>query len=893
MSVRGRVSDAFTGVRVFLQRLADMAMRRSRDARLDEDVEAHLQLLADEYVSHGMTQEEARRAARREFGNVEALKDVYRDQRGLPFLDAMAQDIRFALRLLHRERGFAVTAILVLATGIGVNNLLFTILNAHTLRGLPLPDADRVVSVTTVDSRGGARGLSVAEFEDVRDGARCFAGLVGLASAPVVISGDGRTAERVEAAFLSGDPFAIAAGQPIVGRAFAAAESRAGGPAAVLIGATLWRSRYGADSGVLGHSILVNGAPATIVGVIDEQSGLPTTAGLWMPLIHLPEVAALTRSDRVLDVLGRLRDEISITEADAEIQAIALRLGRDHPDTNAGVRARVLPINEQYLARWNEPVWFMFMTVGFLVVLISCANVANLLLARAVIRSREIAIRSSLGATRRRIVRQLLIEGTVLAAAGGALGLAFATLGVRLMEAAIPEGTLPYWLEYSADRRVLAALVGVSAGAVLLFALIPAIQTSRTDVYRVLKDGGRAGPGGRAARRWTTAFVAAEFALAIVLIAQVVVAARSSRPSLPSDDVIDTPKVLTASLALTSARYRTPAQRVELHRRLRERLAGVAGVTSASMASVLPLSAANDMEVLVAGRPFTDPAQRPSVKSLALGPAYFQTLGLAVSRGREFVESDQDGAQSPTIVNDAFVRRFFADVDPIGQLVTVGLKTKPDATPRTLMVVGVAPAVRQGRNPDGDPIVYVPYASDPVPNGSLLIRGSDDAAALTPQVKEAVAALDSDLPLYRVLTMEDVMWNARWNGRLSHRLILTLTLIAAGLCTVGLYAVAMQAVRQRTAEIGVRMALGAKPRHIATMIVRRALVQLAFGFVAGVVCVRLWAGQAPPGGSEPRATDVQTLLIVAAILLALAAIACVVPARRATRLDPVAAVRHE
>ncbi|MBI3262126.1 MAG: ABC transporter permease, partial [Acidobacteria bacterium] len=594
-----------TALKVFLSRALDLVRRRQRNERFSEEVQAHLELLTDEYVSRGMSISDARVAARRMFGGVDQVAAAYRDQRGLPVVDALMLDLRFALRLLARDRGFAVMALLVLGLGIGVNNMLFTILNAHTLRGLPIPRPDRVAYVSTFDHRNTDRGVSYPDFEDLRATAHTLSGMAAFANAPVTVGDEGRAPDRFDGSYLTANALDVIGVQPVLGRTFVPDDDRPAAPLVALLGSGAWRARYGGTGGIVGRSILINGAPATVIGVVPDRSGFPSTADVWLPLSNMPGLGTGKRDARSLRVVGRVRDGMSITDARAEIESIVSRLAREYPETNKDIRARVVPINERYLGRLTDPAWLAFMTVGVLVVVISCANVANLMLDRAVHRAREIAIRASLGASRGRVVRQLLLEASVLAALGGLLGLGLATAGVRLFRTAIPENVLPYWFDYSVDGRVLAALVAVSVATVFVFGLVPAVSASKTDVNQVLKDGGT-GSAGRHARRWTTVFLTAEFALTVVMLANLALGLRIARPTLPSDVAIDTADVLTASITLPPEKYRTPGQRAEFYRRLDERVRAIPTVSAVSVASALPLMGAAERRLDVAGRANAD-----------------------------------------------------------------------------------------------------------------------------------------------------------------------------------------------------------------------------------------------------------------------------------------------
>jgi putative ABC transport system permease protein len=880
-----------TNLRVLLSRLLDLVHRDRRDARLRQEIQTHLDLLTDQYIAQGMAPPDARAAARRALGGVDQVRALYRDQQGLPIVDALTQDLRFALRLLRRDPGFTTTAVLVLGLGIGVNNMLFTILNAHTMRGLPIRGVNQVVYLSTIDNHNTGRGLSYLDYRDLTDASRGFAGLAAFVSATVNVGDQGRSPERFEGAFISENAFSVLGLQPAVGRVFVPDDDRPGAAPVALIGEGVWQSRYGGDRSIIGRSILVNAAPTIVVGVIPDRSGFPSSAQVWLPVWQLAGLAAETRDVRKLQVFGRLRDGVAIAQARAEVEAIADRLSREYPDTNGNVRARVIPINERFLGRLTDPAWLAFMTVGFLVAIISCANVANLMLARSLLRAREIAIRTSLGASRRRVLRQLLIEGVVLAGIAGLVGLGVAMAGVRLFRAAMPADALPYWFDYSLDARVIAALAAVSLGGVLIFALVPAIQASKTDVNRVLKDGGHSGAGSRTGR-WTTAFLAAEFALVVVLLAQLSISFRLAGPMPPSDRVIDTDDVLTAALTLPADSYKTTDQRVAFYRRLEERLGRPAVGAAVSLAGTLPLSGAPEQRLTIAGAAQADAESRPTVGTVAIAPRYFETLGLPLIRGREFHDEDGSDGHATAIVNERLARQFLHG-DPIGQRIALNPAPPGESTSVWLTIVGVSPVIRQRRGSELDPIVYVPYRAAPPETASVLVRKRGDTDRMASLLRSEVLAIDPNLPLYRMRTMARVMRDAEWNGRVAHALLLVLISIAVGLSTVGLFAVTAHAVSQRTPEIGIRMALGAQPLQIVGLILRRVIMQLGAGFIAGVGCTALWDRMFTTGNPEITATDPASLLFVAFVLTVSAALACFIPARRATRLNPVIAIRGE
>jgi putative ABC transport system permease protein len=879
-------------VRVLLSRALDLVFRRRRDDRLSDEIQEHLDLLTEDYIAHGMAPGDARAAARRAFGGVEQMKETYRDQRGLPFVDALGQDLRFALRLLHRDRGFTVTATLVLGIGIGVNNMLFTILNAHTIRGLPIDDVDRVIYVSSFGDRAPNQGVSYPDFQDMRTAVEPLVDLAAFSSAPVNVSGDGQAAERLDGAYVTENAFGLLGISPVLGRGFSAEDHRPGAQTVALLGDAAWASRYRSDPAVVGRSVQLNGAPAVIVGIVPERAGFPSTARVWLPIAHLPDLVSQERDDRSLGVFGRLRDGVTVAEVREALESVAERLSRDHPDTNRNVRARVVPINERFLGRVTEPAWLAFMTVGFLVVLISCANVANLVLATSVQRAREIAIRTSLGASRRRVLRQLLTEGAILASIGGLAGLGLATAGVRIFESAIPENVLPYWMDYSIDARVLSALVAVSLGTVVVFGVLPAIRASKADVTGVLKEDGPAGTHGRATQRLSTAFLAAEFGLAVVMLAHLTLSLRDNSSGLPTDDAIVTTKVLAAEITLPQETFKSNEQRSAFYARLRERLGANLGVSSASLAGVAPgQGQIAEEEIEIEGRPAAPPESRPRVLTISVTPDYFETFGLTLIRGRDLSEKDGAPGQAHAIVSERLARQFFEGDDPIGRRVFLLPRTGGSEARRSFSIVGIAPDIRQRRSADPDAIVYVPLRMAAPATATLLVRSRTEGEDVVPFLRQEVHALDSNLPLYRIRTMAQAIRDTQWNGRLAARLIQTLTAIAVGLSIAGLYAVTVYGISQRTHEIGLRMALGARTPQVAGLIARRVAGQLAIGLLVGFLFTMLW-DRTFPGPPGTGITDPRSLAIVVAVLVSLAAIACWAPIRRATRLEPLTAIRR-
>ena len=881
-------------MRTLFSRLLDLILRRRRDERLSEEVQAHLDLMADDFVAQGMSPADAKLEARKSFGGVDQIKERYRDQRGLPIVDALTQDARFAVRLLTRDRSFAVTAIIVLALGVGVNNLFFTLVYAHKFRGLNIEQADRVLSVSTFDDRAPDRLMSLQDLEDMRREQRTLTGLAAYTAAVVTVGDQDRAPDRFDAAYLTANALSLIGVVPIAGRGPDPTEDHPGAAPVVVLGSQAWRGRYGGDPSIMGRSILINGSPATVVGIIPERSGFPSTAAVWLPIGQLPGLANQQRDTRNLRVFGRLRDEATVSDARAEIEALAAQLEASHPDTNRNVRARVMPINDRLLG--NMDGWMPFVTAGIIVILVACANVANLMMARAMHRAPEMALRTSLGASRLRLIRQLMMEVMVLAAIGGACGLVLSLGAVQLFILAIPAGMLPYWVDYSLDPRLFAGLVATAFASVFVFGMIPAIQASTTDVNRILKDGSRSSHRARAVRVWTGTFLTVELALAMVLLAGVALGSVVARPEPPTDAALRTTAIMTAVVTLPADKYATPDDRRRFFRQLDERLRANPAITAATLTTFLPASSSRPTERSpeFEGQPPSG-APAPGVSVVEIDPNYFETLGFTPTRGRAFSERDGTPGQVTAIVNERFVEMFFADADPLGQRIALMAEKAPLEAPRAwTTIVGVVPSIRQHAVPQPGPVVYLPiHAATPI-TATLMVRtGRLDPASVVTLVRDEARAIDPHVPLYRLRTLAVAVVDATWNARVSEYLALSVTILCLVLAMVGLSSVTTHGVSLRTREIGVRMALGARSFQVVALVLRGVRLPLVLGLLLGVAGALAWDRAFASGLANDYIANPRALLILASLMASVVALACFFPVLKATRMNPVAALRHE
>ncbi|MCC7124756.1 MAG: ABC transporter permease, partial [Acidobacteria bacterium] len=826
-----------SAIRQWWRRLRQTLTGGSGDDALSEEIESHLAALTDDFIANGMSPHDARLAARRAFGGVDQVREAYRDQERLPPVDAVLQDIRFGVRLLGRDRGFTLVVITVLGLGLGINNLYFTLTYAATMRGLPLAEAARIVHVSTSDERTPDRPIAWPDFVDLSTTQRSFSGLAAFVNQPATLGDEGRAPDRFDGAYVTANAFDLLRIDPLLGRGFITDDDRVGAPAVVLLGERAWRLRYTSDPQVVGREVIVNGSPATVVGIVSERSGFPSTAAVWLPLGQMPGLTASPRDAYRLSVLGRLKDDVAVEHARAKVQSIVDDLtatsGREQ------MRAKVVPIDERLFQRVEGP-WLAFLLAAGLVVVISSANVANLMIGRSMRRAHELAIRASLGAGRGRLVAQLLVESAMLAVIAVVVGAAISFAGAALFRSVIPDGTMPYWIDFSMDTRVFAVLCLVAVGTLAVFGVVPALLMSRADANDVLKNGRRTGSAVTGAGRWTSAFLAVELAMAVIFLSQAALVVLSSTPDLPSDRSLDTAEVVAATVTLPAARYQTPDERRAFYVALTERVRQSPGVSSVTIASHLPLSGSMQRNVLVDGMTSdTPPPSQPAVGVVEIGPQYFEALELPLRRGDSFSASTAD-ARASVIVNERFVEVFLTEGDPIGRRIALTAPAAPTAAPEWLTIVGIAPDVKQRPSVRATPVVYTPLLVTAPATAVVLARSSGNAALLAPALRASALDVDPNVALYRMTSLSQSRRDAEWNGRTSEGLALTLTIVSVLLATVGLYAVTAHAVTLRTQEIGIRMALGARSSQVMLTVLRSVRVPLVAGFVLGIAGSMAW-----------------------------------------------------
>jgi putative ABC transport system permease protein len=802
------------------------------------------------------------------------------------------QDLRYGFRTLLRNPGFCAVAILALALGIGPNTAIFTMVNAVLLKPLPVPEPNRVVMIwgTLLKSGFDQMPVSAADYLEWKKQAHSFDQMSAAFAIPefgLNVSGAGDP-ERVSAALASKEFLPALGIKPIVGRNFLPEEDRPGGPPAVLISHALWQRRFHSDPAAIGRNLTVDGIPRTVVGVVPHELGEMVAADLWLPTAINPNNPE--RQNHQFGIVARLKPSVTVAEARAEMAVIARRLESAYPATNTGWGVTLFPMAEMFTGRIRPVLLILLGAVGLLL-LIACANLANLLLARAATREKEIAIRGALGAGRLRLIRQLLTESLVLALAGGALGLVLAAWGVRLLRSVVPD-MFPMLQHMSVDVPVLAFTFGISILTGLLFGLVPAWRSSHTDLNTTLKEAAGRSESAGGSHRIRSFLLAGEVALAVLLSVSAGLLLRSFVRVTEVNPGVRTANILTMNLSLPEVKYDTPQKRATFYKDLIERVDTLPGVRSAGAVVFLPLRVSilsfriwvNSFTI--EGRPPVPQDKQPLADYRPATPGYFNTMGIALRQGRLFDQHDDLDAKRVVLVNEAMVRKHFPDENPLGQRIVMG---KP------MEIVGVvADAKLYGLDAPVEPAVYVPHAQHSGDSSmAVVVRTEGDPTVVAAAVRREILKLDPEQPISNVRSMEQVLSDSLMLRRVAMLLLTVFASLALTLATVGIYGLTAYSVSRRTHEIGLRVALGASQSQILRMVVGRGLVTSLIGAAIGVAA----AFELTRGLSGMlygvTATDPLVFAGVPLLLIAVSVLASYVPARKATRIDPLVALRYE
>jgi putative ABC transport system permease protein len=879
-------------------RLRSLLRRGQVEQELDEELSYHLERQIEENLAKGMTADQARYAALRAMGGIEQQKERCRDMRRVNLVEDLAQDLRYGVRVLARSPVFTAVAVLTLALGIGANTAIFSVVNELLLRPLPFRDAERLVMLWEKNLKLGVHQntTSRANFMGWREQSTVFESMAAFSDQRLNLTGDGEP-EEVSVQFANPELFQVLGVEPIIGRVMTQEDARPGATGVAVLSYGLWQRRFGGDPQVIGKPITLNGAPCTVIGILpagfqwhirrSSHSGRP--AEIWTALAMPTEGEAALRG-RFLSVVARLKPGASIEQVEAEMNTISARLEQDSP-YNKGSSAEVILLREQLIGNIRSALLILLGAVGF-VLLIACANVANLMLSRAAAREREIALRAALGASRMRVVRQLLTESLLLALLGSLLGLGLAWWGLGALVAISPRDLVNLH-SVGINLTVLAWTLAVSVLTGIVFGLAPALESTRLDLNDTLKEGGK-GAGGQSSRsrRLRSALVVAEVALALVLLVSAGLLVKSFARLQKIDTGFNAENVLTMVARLPGAKYREDQQVIAFFREATERIGALPGVRSVGMVNYLPFygGLGASTAFTIEGRPAPPPGQEVTTDVRVTDPAYFNAMGIPLRRGRNFTDLEATEARHVVLISESFARQYFPGEDPIGKRITVPMSERPVPSE----IVGIVGDVRyESLVDEAKPAVYFPHSELTYPFMTFVIRTAGDPAEIGPAVRSELLAIDPDQPMSDVRTMNQVMADTVSRARFNTLLLGLLAGLATLLAAVGIFGVMNYSVTLRTHEIGIRMALGAQPSRVLMLILRQGLlltlIGIGIGLAGALALTRVMSGLL----FGVDATDPATFASIVLLLATVSLVACFIPARRATKVDPMIALRYE
>ncbi|HEV2326265.1 MAG TPA: ABC transporter permease [Terracidiphilus sp.] len=873
-------------IRELLTRVRFLFFRKKRN-ELDNEIQFHLEQAIAAKLAAGQSAAEARRQALVEFGGVESAREECARQRPGFSFGTVVQDVRYAMRGILARRWFSAAIIVTLALGIGLNTMVFTLVYAVLFKPVPLPGGARLVSIAdrSLSQNDRTMPMSYPDFQEFRsESSGLFQSFEAAMGDGGIISETGLPPQQYPMQHATGGIFSMIQGNALLGRAFSPGDEKPGAAPVLVISYNVWRERYAGSPEVIGRHVQVNGLPATIIGVMPDGFHYPNNSDLWVPLTPTPELAK--RDNRRLLGYAILKPGVTLRQTNAAMNGVAERLAKQFPeDKDLGIS--VLTFNQRFNGGPIRIVFLLMLgAVGF-VLLIACADVANMMLSRSLGRQREMSIRTALGATRWHIVRQLLIESVLLSTAGGLAGLGLAAAGVHWFDLATGK-IRPYWIEFTMDYSVFGYFAALCILSGLLFGIAPALRSSKPDLIEVLKEGAHS--VGRRRGGWLSGgLVVFQFALTVVLLTGAGIFIRSLIRSLTVNPIIPAAQITTARLQLPDTRYKDGDARVRFYDQLLPRLRAIPGVSHAAVVSSVPGLGAARQQIEFAGAPVANPAKRPWVSFVASSPGYLDTIHLPLLRGREFNQTDGTAHHDAAIVTRDAAMRLWPGQDPLGKRFRLyDDKNKPSPW---ITVLGVsADMVQELQESDPRPLLFVPYRQEGWNNAALVVESGADPVE---SMRKTVQSLDPELPLAMPFRLDKLIAYQTWFLRVFGEIFFGFALIAMVMASVGIYAVIAHATSSRTQEIGVRIALGATMRSILMLVMTRGLWQIGVGLLLGLgaaLPVAHVMGSIPIGGvrSEPA-----ILFFVAAVLACVGVVACWIPAKRATGLDPVKAIRYE
>lgn len=862
------------------------------EQELSEEVQAYLDLLIEQKIIEGLNPKEARRAAQIEMGGTEQVKERVREIRMGYFLETMWQDLRYGLRVLIKSPVFTTVAVLSLALGIGANTAIFSVVNGILLRPLPYPESEQIVDVWHTPPQETFPGMTIfsvspANYIDWRDQSDSFEHIAAYEPAVFSLS-TSNDPLSVTGAAITSDFFSILRTNVSQGRTFLPEEEQQGRDHVVIISHGMWQRTFGAKPDVIGQALTLNSQSFTIVGIMPDRFQFPSWAELWVPLAWSNEQKQV-RAIHDSMVIARLKQNVSLEQAQAEMSTISSRLEQQYPEDNKGWGAVVIPLHEDLIGDVRPALLVLFSAVGF-VLLIACANVANLMLARGANRQKEIAIRIALGAPRARIVRQLLSESILLAVVGGLLGLLLASWGSQIL-VQLSSGSLPNSSEIGIDKWALGFTLLISFGAGIIAGIAPALQFTKADMSETLKQGtGRTGSSS-VKQRTRKALVICEVALSLILLIGAGLMIRSFWKLQQVDPGFNINNTVTMSVMLSPTKYSDTHQQIAFFDRVLEKAGAIPGVVSVGTTTTLPLTGTGSTQPFtIEGRPEVAVAEQPTAGTRYISPDYFRAMGIPLLQGRFFNDQDREGSVPVIIISETMARRFWPGQDPIGKRLTPSFHIKEG--PRE--VIGIVGDVKgRGLDSETPAVMYMSYKQSPRPWAVFVARTASNPESFIQAVSQAVYAIDKEQALRDVGTMEQVLAESLSGRRFNMTLLITFAALALVLASVGVYGVMNYSVTLSRRELGIRMALGAQAKDVLRMVLGQGLTLTLIGVGAGLAGAFGLTHLMSNLLYGITATDFLTFIIVSGSLMTVGLLASYLPARRATKVDPMIALRQE
>jgi len=878
------------------RRLLFYARRERFDRELEEEMRFHMEMKAEENLAAGVSAEEAHYTARRQFGNQTLLLEASRDMWAVRSIETLFQDLRYGVRMLLKNPGFTLIAVITLALGIGANTAIFSLINSLLLRPFDFHDLDRLVCVyeTAPQQDNFLSDISPADFADLRRQQKNFAELAAFRLSNSNLTGVGEP-ERVRNSEVTEGFFRLLGVKAALGRSFLPEEEQAGRGQVAVLGYGLWQRRFGADPRIVGAKISIDEKSYTVIGVMPEGFDFPKPVELWTPLALSGEEWNERRRQN-LQAVARLKAGVELGQVNTEVERFATRLAGQYPQTNAGRGATVRLLRRRPDAEYDEVFLGLLMAAAMFVLLIACVNIANMQLARASSRSREMAVRAALGARRLTLLRQLLTESSLLGLLGGACSLLVSFWLFDFIRGSLPPDQIQYipgWENIRINERVMIFTLVVSLAGSVVFGLFPALQSSNTDLNEALKEGGRSDGGGGRRQRMRKALIVAEVAMTLVLIVGTGLLVKGfARMAEKQQRGFDPRHALTLRATLPSSRYADGRQIAAFHRRAQKLLSALPGVEAGASTNSLPGSDNwNSTEFQIEGQPAAPPGQERVSAYQKVGAGYFRTVRIPVNKGREFSEGDAEGAPLVAVISEALARRYFPNEDPLGRRIKLSAAETAAQWHTIVGVVGDVPRFMLDR--ETQPMLYLPNQQIPERDAYLVVRVSDAPMAALPSVRAQIAAIDDKLPIYEIKSLEQVIAERMAGLRMISALMAMFGALALALAAVGVYGVMSYSVSRRMREIGVRVAMGARPQDVLRLVVgqslRLAALGIAIGLPAALALGRVMAGALFGVVALEPLTFIGLTLLLAGVAL----LAGYLPARRATKVDPMTVLRTE